>query len=133
MMINRKLYQGSFTKDNTPSWHCPTCNSGILSVDEKQFISEHTASTKAMLKEDWFDPVDMAELTYAALLTCTNPKCLETVTNLGSGFVEQEYDEHDWSYVNYYKPEFFFHLYKYFKFPTIHLKTFKKQSHLHFH
>ena len=117
MMIDRKLYQRIFTQNNIPSWHCPTCNSGILSVDEKHFISEHTASTTAIMKEDWFDPADMAGLTYTALLRCTNPKCLEAVTSSGSGFVEQEYDEKDWSYVTYFKPKFFYPPLQIFKIP----------------
>lgn len=117
MMIDRKLYQGSFTKDNIPSWHCPTCNSGILSVDEKQFISGYTASTTAIMKEDCY-PSDMIELTYTALLKCTNPKCVEVVISSGLGFVEEEYDERDCSYVTYFEPKFFYPPLQIFQIPN---------------
>ena len=107
-MINRDLYKGSFSKDNIPSWSCPTCNSGIITTTKEKFLDGHTASTTAIIKEDWFDPEDMAELIYTVFLQCSNPKCLEIVMNVGSGFVERDYDEHDWSWISYFKPKFFY-------------------------
>ena len=107
-MIDRKLYTGCFTRDNIPSWNCPTCNSGILTATQENFIDGYTASTSAVIKKIWFEPEEMAELIYTVFLQCSNPKCLENVVNIGSGFVEREYNEQDWNWVSYFKPKFFY-------------------------
>jgi len=123
-MIDRKLYKKSFTKDSLPSWQCPTCNSGILTVKEKEFIYANSAETTAIIKEDFFEP-EMAKLTFTALLKCSNPKCVETVTCSGFGRVKEkeyytEFGHPESVYINYFKPLFFY--------PPLHIFIIPKDT-----
>ena len=123
-MIDRKLYKKSFTKDSLPSWQCPTCNSGILTVKEKEFIYANSAETTAIIKEDFFEP-EMAKLTFTALLKCSNPKCLETITCSGFGKVKEkeyytEFGHPESVYINYFKPLFFY--------PPLHIFIIPKDT-----
>lgn len=122
-MIDRKLYQGSFVKDDIPSWICPTCNSSVLKLAEgKDFLLKHDSMTEQFKQEDWFDVVEHWTYTFTSILTCSNDKCKEVVTCSGTGFVEQDYytnqdGQPDWKYIEYFKPKFFYPALHFFKIP----------------
>ena len=111
-MIDRKLYEGYFTKEEMSKWQCPTCNSSALKVVEEQFIEKHNSATEINYHEDWFDAPAMIVYTFTALLSCTNPQCKEVVACSGTGGVEEEYysdyGREERKYVEYYKPCFFY-------------------------
>jgi len=118
-MIDRKLYQGYFTKEDMSKWQCPTCNSSALKVVEEQFIEKYDSVTEINYHENWFDVPKMIVYTFTALLSCTNPHCKEVVACSGTGYVEEEYDygRDERRYVEYYKPYFFYPPLNIFKIP----------------
>jgi len=117
-MIDRKLYEGYFTKEEMSKWQCPTCNSSALKVVEEQFIQKHNSTTEINYHEDWFDAPEMIVYTFTALLSCTNPQCKEVVACSGTGGVEREqYSYDDYKYVEYFKPYFFYPSLNIFQIP----------------
>jgi hypothetical protein len=112
-MIDRKLYEGWFFKNEMNSWRCPRCNSGTLNLENDKFLMEENATTKQFFHhEDFNIPYDL-EFTYTAMLICTNPKCQEVVVSTGKGgmgvinetitpegYIDTQYD-------NIFKPVFF--------------------------
>lgn len=120
-MINRKLYNGYFTQDNMSKWQCPTCNSGSLQVMQDKFLKKYDSATAINYHEDWFDRPEMIVYTFTALLSCTNPSCKEVISCSGTGGVETEYvqtyDGYDSTYVEYFKPFFFYPSLKIFQIP----------------
>lgn len=116
MTINRKTYQQYFTKHNLPSWVCPTCKTSVLHIILEQLTNDQTALTKASYNEDWFDP-ELIRFTFGGILTCSNPQCKETVSILGKGGVERDYNGEDYGYYEYYEPLFFHPPLKFFTAP----------------
>lgn len=113
MTINRKTYRQYFTKDNPPTWVCPTCQDSVLHIIPEQLIDDDTGLTKASYDEEWFDP-ELIRFTFGGILTCSNPKCKETVSILGKGGVERDYDG---EFYRYYEPLFFHPPLKFFAAP----------------
>jgi len=120
-MIDRKLYQGYFTKEDMSKWQCPTCNSSALKVVEEQFIEKYNSATEINYHEDWFDAPEMIVYTFTALLSCTNPQCKEVVACSGVGCVKEEYYSYygrdKRKYTKYYKPYFFYPALNIFQIP----------------
>jgi len=117
-MIDRKLYEGYFTKEDMSKWQCPTCNSSALKVVEEQFIQKHNSETEINYHEDWFNAPEMIVYTFTALLSCTNPQCKEVVACSGTAGVEREqYSYEDSQYVEYFKPYFFYPSLNIFQIP----------------
>lgn len=122
MTINRKTYQQYFTKDNPPSWVCPACETSVLHIIPEQLNNGQTAATKASYHEDWFDP-EMIRFAFGGILTCSNPQCKETVSILGKGGVERDYNG---EFYDYYEPLFFHPPLKFFTVPEETPDTVKK-------
>lgn len=121
-MINRKLYTSYFRRDNLPNWRCPNCDSSLLKIKDDKFVSDNNSATELNKSEDWFDPIEMAELTFTALLECQNDKCKEVITCSGSGFVDyeyyiNEYGEQDRYYERYFVPKYFYPPLHFFRIP----------------
>lgn len=113
MTINRKTYQQYFTKYNLPSWVCPTCQTSVLHIIPEELTDAITALTKASYNEDWFDS-ELIRFTFGGVLTCSNPQCKETVSILGKGGVERDYNG---EYYKYYEPLYFHPPLKFFTAP----------------
>ncbi len=125
-MIDRKLYKGYFLREEMNSWMCPTCNKGTLQMENDKFIFEDNSTTKQYrYHEDFNVPYDIV-YTYTALLTCTNPKCKESITSSGTGCVDvseqilSSSGYYENKYEDYFKPLFFY--------PPLHLFLIPKDT-----
>ncbi len=125
-MIDRKLYKGYFLREEMSGWMCPTCNKGTLQMEKDKFIFEDNSTTKQYRHhEDFNIPYDIV-YTYTALLTCTNPKCKEVVTNSGTGCVDvvgqtlSPDGYPDTEYGDHFQPRYFY--------PPIHIFVIPKNT-----
>jgi hypothetical protein len=84
-MINRKLWQLRFMK--FPSWPCPSCHSGTLTLKEETFVNLETgASEKSQDHEAW-EP-DWIDERFVGLLVCQDAACGEIVAIGGRTHIE---------------------------------------------
>ena len=105
--MHRELYKYLyFNESYIPKWHCPTCATGVLILNEKLF-SKDNAATQREINEDYFEP-DWIKRVFTGALTCST--CGETVVFSGSGGVDREPtgDGNDWEWANFYVPRFFY-------------------------
>jgi hypothetical protein len=111
MVVDRKVFQTWFGKDSLPAWMCPTCNKGILEGVKGSFVRVETTSSKnAQGHPDW-EP-EWVSYEYSCRFICTNPKCGETVFNIGTGRLMEFVDFSDEggyeaSYADRFQPTFF--------------------------
>jgi|SRR5690554_6223461 len=98
----------AFSQSSMPSYTCPHCESGKLTL-VGNFETRETLASQALHQEDWWDP-DYVVLYFQCSMQCG--ACRDYVTLVGAGGVEREQyiDENgnwDSSWVSYYKPSFF--------------------------
>jgi hypothetical protein len=104
-MINRKLWQLRFMK--FPSWPCPSCHSGTLTLKEETFVNLETgASEKSQDHEAW-EP-DWIDERFVGLLVCQDAACGEIVAIGGRTHIEDyiDYDQQEQSWERMYEPGF---------------------------
>lgn len=99
---------GAFTRHTIPSYDCPHCESGKLTIVE-DFKSRETLASQALHREEWWDPEDTV-LHFHCSMQCGT--CGDYVSLVGTGCVEMEQfiDENEhWmvSPVVFFKPTFF--------------------------
>ena len=87
--MDRKLLKLPFRLKNPPDWECPTCGKGILRVKQDTFIKNELSYSKAAHNEEAWEP-EWIEYTYSCVLECTNDKCKEVVSSVGTGTVDWE-------------------------------------------
>jgi hypothetical protein len=105
--MNPALIRASFNQNRLPSWTCPTCEQGVLTLDDpNMLVVRPNAETKTSGGEDWWD-YDYAGYVFSGMLSCK--ACGESVTVVGKGHVDQEYidDGRDYEYVTYLTPTYF--------------------------
>jgi hypothetical protein len=93
MPVDVTLWAESFSQDEFPSFRCPTCQKGTLTlVPDSLKIVETERSKRAFQDSDDWDP-DWTENRFSALLTCSSSKCGELVVVSGDTEVVEEDDE----------------------------------------
>jgi hypothetical protein len=109
--MDRKIFEISFSENNTPDWQCPTCGNGLLRIIKGTFFKNETSISIKAHSDDAWEP-NWIEYTYSCLLQCTNNRCKGNVSNIGIGMVNWDMvqDEHDYPnevYRDLFKPLFF--------------------------
>lgn len=109
--MNRDLYKQSFTLDNSPDYHCPKCNIGLLRIKKDHFEKYTTIDVTEATRHPEFEP-EWIEYIFNCVFECNNDKCDGKVLCTGRGGVGfdievddygQQYQEFD----DYYQPLFF--------------------------
>lgn len=90
MSVNRTLWVSQF--GTFPSWLCPTCQSGNLSLAKDGLKYSEPGYSKAARSEDPWEP-DWIEERFSALLNCANTMCGEVVAVVGR---THHVEDHDW-------------------------------------
>jgi hypothetical protein len=92
MPVDVTLWAEHFRQNEFPSFRCPTCQKGTLTlVPDSLRIVESERSKRAMRDaEDW-EP-DWTEKRFSALLTCSSSTCGELVVVSGDTEVVEEDD-----------------------------------------
>lgn len=108
--MDRRIFQGIFTRSRPPQWPCPKCGKSILTISSQTFFQEEGADSKEAHEHDAWDP-DWIETRFSCLLVCTNTSCKEVVACLGTGSVEEDYGfdpsgEPTLEYTEWFKPLF---------------------------
>lgn len=109
--MDRRIFQGTFTKAKPPQWPCPECGKCILQIIDKTFSEDEGAvSSEAHSCEGW--DTEWIEYRFVCLLKCTNPSCAEIVSCAGVGGVYEDYG-YDFNgtptrdYIDWFKPKYF--------------------------
>ena len=105
MPIDRALWTRTFSSRNPPSWPCPNCRDGRLSLQEKSLTTGETAHSHAGHEHSEWDPSWVVGR-FSCMMQCRN--CGEDVSVAGDYDIVQGYDEYEGHhYTNRYKPLFF--------------------------
>lgn len=109
MFIQKSWF--SFYRDESPDWQCPTCGNASLNLVPEEFHCHESSETKKTKDCDEFD-ADWVRYRFSAVLRCSNIRCNEVVTMIGSGEVETEHfhdQDKQWetNYRDCFKPYFF--------------------------
>lgn len=113
----------SFSVNLIPDWPCPTCGKALLNIDKDQFnYSETPDSARSHTHEDW-DP-ELISYRFTGNLRCSNQKCMEIVTFIGTGGIElNTYNDYrgigETKWEEYFIPKYFV--------PALHLFRISKK------
>lgn len=105
--MNPAFVRASFNQNRLPSWICPTCEQGVLTLDDpNKLVVLPNSETKNNQNEEWWD-YDYVGYVFTGMLSCK--ACGESVTVVGNGHVDQEYtdDGSDYEYVTNLTPTYF--------------------------
>jgi hypothetical protein len=92
MTVDVSLWQETFAQDRLPSFRCPTCQKGTLSLMKDGLkVIESGHSKLAKTHEAW-DP-DWIEERFSGFLTCSDTACRELVIMSGDTVMVEEEDE----------------------------------------
>lgn len=92
MAVDVTLWQETFSQDRMPSFKCPTCNKGTLSLSKEGLkVIESGRSKLAKGRDDW-EP-EWVEERFSAFLSCSNVTCKELVVMSGDTVVVEEDDD----------------------------------------
>lgn len=117
MSMDQKILLHSFHEDDIPSWDCPCCGRGTLSLVENSFIKKFSVATDT--DHPAFDP-EWIDYIFQMMLVCANASCKANVVCSGIGGVEQEYlhdGSGDWDWFEYFQPKHFEPSLKLFSIP----------------
>lgn len=110
MPIDRNKFGTRFPKDHVPSYPCPHCEIGHMTLIPDAFHDEWPEHDRQAYNEHQVE--EYIRVTFTGLLKCSNDRCGEIVSFSGEGIPEEEYYddpqrgyEHDW--VTYFHPKFF--------------------------
>lgn len=122
-MYRNTLEKPSFTKHTTvPGYLCPVCDTPLL-IKSGDLHYFRTADTERASEDENFHATDY-EYQFMAKLSCQSPTCLQKITCLGTGIVEESYErdpEHGgWEveYINIFTPIYFQPSLKAFNIPA---------------
>lgn len=109
--MDRASYQLPFGRNQLPSWRCPVCSAGNLTLDPKHLQARETAQSKRDRKHPDSEP-DWIRYVFSCTFYCSNPGCQEPVVCSGTGavqYVEVEDEEFGWgqSPEDRFTPKFF--------------------------
>jgi hypothetical protein len=91
MPVDVTLWAESFSQDEFPSFRCPTCQKGTLTlVSDSLKVVESERSKRARREVDDWEP-DWTEERFSALLKCSTSTCGELVVVSGDTQVNEEY------------------------------------------
>ena len=85
--MNRSLWTATLSKYNAPAWPCPTCNNGILILDQKTVVYHETDCSKKEHREEYWAP-EMTDFRFSAWLKCNYLGCGDVAVVSGGGGVE---------------------------------------------
>jgi hypothetical protein len=91
-----------------PDWTCPTCEKGVLKLEEQSFLKAEEAKSRDHSHEAW-EP-EWISYIYTCLLCCSNSDCKELVSSSGTGSVDWEPSEDGQEQVwfDYFTPLYFY-------------------------
>lgn len=104
--MNRQLWTSSVSDTYCPPWPCPTCKVGGLRIRQKSLTHSETVESHRWHDQEGWGP-DHIEFTFSAWADCSNEKCKEHFSIIGSGGIEQEYtgdDDGSTDWVNHFYP-----------------------------
>lgn len=104
MLINRKLWEASFSKDNFPNWICSKCNTGLFKIVKDTFHVACDGTTEMYRFRDNFTSHHYCSR-FCAILRCNNKNCQESAVITGRGWLGCV-AKYDYEEVEYYKPEY---------------------------
>lgn len=105
MASNRDLWAESFMMEDAPSFPCPFCTAGHLSVKHDTLREEMIAASREYFAGDGYDP-DYDYKRFIFLMNCQNRKCQEVVAVAGkTHYVERADDFGGRRFDTYYSPE----------------------------
>ncbi len=90
MPVNREHWRLQF--ENFPSWLCPTCPSGALSIDKNTFKITETGPSREAHQLDGWEPGWITSR-FTGMLICQNSSCGEVVVICGD---VKHVEDHDW-------------------------------------
>ncbi len=90
MPINRNHWKKRFS--TLPTWSCPTCQNGTLSLGSSKISHLETGPSKEAKQHDAWEPEWITER-FTAQLVCNDGTCGEIVTVVGDTAHEED---HDW-------------------------------------
>ena len=109
MFINKLWF--CFFRDELPEWQCPTCGKASLGLSTEEFHVHDSGETANLRGSEELDP-DWVRYRFSAVLRCSNSRCKEVVTMVGTGHVEEEHlpnEKGQWesAYRDCFQPSFF--------------------------
>jgi Domain of unknown function (DUF4145) len=112
-MINRKLWKPPFS--NLPSWPCPSCQSGTLTLKKEAFINLETGVSEKSHDHEAREP-DWIDERFVGLLVCQNETCGEIVAIGGRSHIDEyvdfvdhdDYELQEQSWDRAYRPTFMY-------------------------
>lgn len=105
--MKRQLWTSGVSQTYCPSWQCPTCKVGSLRLRQKSLLHGETVESLRWHNQDGWEP-DHITFTFSAWADCSNEKCKEKFSLIGTGGVEQEYtgdDDGSTDWVNCFYPK----------------------------
>lgn len=124
--MKAQVFVKEFTSDEVPAYPCQSCEKADLST--KSFVSEKNGLTKrAGSTEEWEPEYD--EYVFNLTLECKD--CLETVSVIGDGYLDEEIEvdeDENWyrHWVIRYRPKYFFPPLKFIECPNATPKNVKE-------
>ena len=100
----KKIFETpSFRKDSVPSWPCPACAEGHLTLIEDSFLCQGDSNTE--LNGRYIDPEDHKYI-FMLMMKCNGCKAHVAVSGTG-GLEHHQEEEGPWDVLDYFLPTFF--------------------------
>lgn len=91
MAINRPSFKNSFRTTNIPDWKCPTCKTGHLHGEPKNFKTYESFHSSSHHDDDAWDPSWISGI-FLGILKCNNLSCAEPIVLSGIMSVDEDYE-----------------------------------------
>jgi len=90
--MDRDLWAQSLSEYSCPSWLCPECRKGTVSLVPKSLTYHETTASKRARKDDDWDP-EWIRYTFTAWGECNHTLCKQHFAIGGKGGIGPDYDE----------------------------------------
>lgn len=90
--MDRSLWLQHFDKNVLPTWPCPACGKGHVSLVQKSFTHKETASSERSKESPDWDP-EWIEYVFACWGQCSNSSCKQPFAITGKGGIAPYIDE----------------------------------------
>lgn len=108
-MFNRELWSGAYTRNAFPTFACPRCTVGRLTLDEESLVvKQPTYSVTDSKHPDWEPDWDVER--FSLRLICDMAECGEVAHALGDATVAEYYDDefNSWGLISLLRTRAFF-------------------------
>lgn len=109
--MHRDLYKYPFTSKNSPDYLCPSCNKGLLRIENDSLRSVETVDSQKHNNDYNWQP-EYIESVFNCMFKCINDRCGEVIACTGFSNedfeIEVDIDGNQYQdYSSYYKPLYF--------------------------